>query len=90
MAGKSAVAVIPPQREKTFWQKVKEQKVLVLWALVFFVFGFIFYYLPLGGWVIGFQDYKPKNGLFGSQFVGFDKFIQLFSDVTFLRTLRNR
>ena len=49
MAGKSAVAVIPPQREKTFWQKVKEQKVLVLWALVFFVFGFIFYYLPLGG-----------------------------------------
>ena len=91
MAGKSAsaVAVIAPRQEKNFWQKIKEQKVLVLWALIFFVFGFIFYYLPLGGWVIGFQDYKPKNGLFGSQFIGFDKFIQLFSDVTFLRTLRN-
>lgn len=91
MVGKSAsaVAVIAPRQEKTFWQKIKEQKVLVLWALIFFVFGFIFYYLPLGGWVIGFQDYKPKNGLFGSQFIGFDKFIELFSDVTFLRTLRN-
>lgn len=91
MAGKnaSAVAVSSPIQGKTFMQKVKEQRVLVFWAVLFFIFGFIFYYVPLGGWVIGFQDYKPKNGLFGSEFVGFAKFAQLFSDVTFLPTLRN-
>ncbi len=88
MAGKSTTVPLA-RHEKTFWQKMREQKVLVFWAVIFFVFGFIFYYVPLGGWVIGFQEYKPKNGLFGSEFVGFAKFAQLFGDVTFLRTLRN-
>ena len=38
---------------------------------------------------MAFQDYKPKNGLFHSTFVGLDKFKQLFSDDTFIRVIRN-
>ena len=74
---------------KSTWARIREQKVLMIWSAFFVVYGFIFCYLPLAGWIMGFQDYKPKNGLFGSKFIGLDKFIQLFSDVTFLRTLRN-
>ncbi len=71
------------------WKEVKQQKVLLFWALVFFVYGIVFYYLPLAGWAIGFQNYKPKDGIFGSEFIGFEKFITLFSDATFLRVVRN-
>ena len=71
--------------KKRFWKEVGRQKVLLIWAAVFVVYGFVFCYLPLAGWLMAFQNYKPKDGLFGSQFVG----LQLFSDDTFLGVIRN-
>lgn len=38
---------------------------------------------------MAFQNYKPKDGLFGSKFVGLEKFQFLFSDEVFLRDIRN-
>lgn len=38
---------------------------------------------------MAFQNYKPKNGILGSTFVGLEKFKFLFSDATFIRTIRN-
>ena len=75
--------------KKRFWKEVGRQKVLLIWAAVFVVYGFVFCYLPLVGWIMAFQNYKPKDGLFGSQFVGLAKFQQLFSDDTFLGVIRN-
>ena len=75
--------------KKRFWKEVGRQKVLLIWAAVFVVYGFVFCYLPLAGWLMAFQIYKPKDGLFGSQFVGLAKFQQLFSDDTFLGVIRN-
>ena len=75
--------------KKRFWKEVGRQKVLLIWAAVFVVYGFVFCYLPLAGWLMAFQNYKPKDGLFGSQLVGLAKFQQLFSDDTFLGVIRN-
>ena len=75
--------------KKRFWKEAARQKVLLIWAAVFVVYGFVFCYLPLVGWIMAFQNYKPKDGLFGSQFVGLAKFQQLFSDDTFLGVIRN-
>ena len=75
--------------KKRFWKEVGHQKALLIWAAVFVVYGFVFCYLPLAGWLMAFQNYKPKDGLFGSQFVGLAKFQQLFSDDTFLGVIRN-
>ncbi len=80
---------IKEPRTPITWKEVKQQKVLLIWSLIFVIYGFVFYYLPLAGWVIAFQDYKPKNGIFGSEFIGFEKFIDLFSDATFIRVIRN-
>ena len=49
----------------------------------------LFAYVPLVGWVMAFQNYKPARGLFGQEWVGFDKFKFLFSDAVFLRDIRN-
>ncbi len=71
------------------WKEVKRQKALLFWSAVIVIYGFIFYYLPLGGWLMAFQNYKPAKGLFHSEFVGMFKFKRLFSDDTFLRVIRN-
>lgn len=71
------------------WKEIKRQKTLLIISLFVVVYGFIFYYLPLTGWVMAFQNYKPKNGLLGSEFIGLDKFKFLFSDATFIKVIRN-
>ena len=76
-------------KTKFDWKEFKRQKVLMFWAAIFVIYGVIFYYLPLGGWVIAFQNYKPALGMFKSKFVGFQKFQQLFSDSSFLEVIRN-
>ncbi len=67
----------------------KHQKVLIFWAAIITVYGIIFNYLPLAGWLMAFQNYKPVTGLLHSEFIGLDKFKLLFSDVAFLRVIRN-
>ncbi|HJC14463.1 MAG TPA: ABC transporter permease subunit [Candidatus Fusicatenibacter intestinigallinarum] len=76
-------------KTKFDWKEFKRQKVLMFWAAIFVIYGVIFYYLPLGGWVIAFQNYKPALGMFKSEFVGLQKFQQLFSDSSFLGVIRN-
>lgn len=86
----SEVALQAKNRDKKVtWKKVKRQKFLLLASFLMVVYGLIFYYVPLVGWVMAFQNYKPKNGLFGSKFVGLGKFQFLFEDMTFIRTIRN-
>ena len=65
---------------KITWKEIKRQKVLLIWSAIIVVYGVIFCYLPLGGWLMAFQNYKPKDGLLHSSFVGLAKFQQLFSD----------
>lgn len=74
---------------KITWKEIKRQKVLLIWAAIIVAYGVVFYYLPLAGWAMAFQNYKPKDGLLHSQFVGLAKFQQLFSDATFIRVIRN-
>ena len=71
------------------WAEVKKQKALLIWGGLIFIYGFIFCYLPLVGWLMAFQNYKPKDGLLHSKFVGLAKFKMLFSDEAFIRVIRN-
>jgi putative aldouronate transport system permease protein len=74
---------------KITWKEVKRQKVLLIWTAIIVAYGVVFYYLPLAGWAMAFEDYKPKDGIFHSAFVGMAKFKVLFSDATFIRVIRN-
>ena len=71
------------------WAEVKKQKALLIWGGLIFIYGVIFCYLPLAGWLMAFQNYKPKDGLLHSKFVGLAKFKMLFSDEAFIRVIRN-
>ncbi|GEN56317.1 sugar ABC transporter permease [Halolactibacillus alkaliphilus] len=72
-----------------FVRKSIEQKELLLMSMPFLIWLFIFKYLPLSGWLMAFQDYKPARGFQESEFVGFDQFKFLFQDDRFLQVMRN-
>ena len=75
--------------KKITWKEIKRQKFLLIVSFFMVIYGIIFYYWPLTGWLMAFQNYKPKDGLLGSKFVGLAKFQFLFQDATFLRVIRN-
>lgn len=75
--------------KKVTWKEIKRQKSLLIIAFFVTVYGFIFYYWPLTGWIMAFQNYKPGKGVLGSKFVGLDKFKFLFQDAAFIRVIRN-
>lgn len=74
---------------KATLKEMKRQKFLIIVALAVVVYGIIFYYWPLTGWIMAFQNFKPKNGLLGSTFVGMQKFKFLFEDDVFIKVIRN-
>lgn len=69
--------------------EMKKQAFLLVTSGLFLIYGVIFYYIPLGGWVMAFQNYKPKTGLLHSKWVGLAKFKFLFEDDKFIRVIRN-
>ena len=71
------------------FSEMKKQPFLLITSAIFLVYGIIFYYIPLGGWVMAFQNYKPKTGLLHSKWVGLAKFKFLFDDDKFIRVIRN-
>ncbi|MBO4889986.1 MAG: sugar ABC transporter permease [Lachnospiraceae bacterium] len=70
-------------------KEMKRQSFLMIVSFFMVVYGIIFYYWPLTGWIMAFQNYKPKKGLLGSKFVGLDKFKFLFEDDVFIKAIRN-
>lgn len=61
-------------RKKTFWEKVRDNKTLLLMCLPAITFFIVFAYCPMPGAYIAFTDFNYKSGIFASKFVGFDNF----------------
>jgi putative aldouronate transport system permease protein len=58
-------------------------------ALPAIVMVILFNYLPMFGLVMGFENYKPKTGIFGSDFIGLENFIDFFRSIYFGRVVSN-
>lgn len=71
-----------------FWGKLWGQRQLVLMSVPLVLYVILFTYVPLTGWTMAFQDFKPAKG-FASPWVGLKHFIDLFTDDVFLNVLRN-
>ena len=66
-------------RQKRSKLERKKSLQLILLGLPGLLWFFIFCYIPMGGSIIAFKDYKPKMGIFGSEWVGLDNFKFLFT-----------
>lgn len=75
--------------KKNLFKRMTKQKTLIIMSIPFLIYVFIFNYVPLAGWVMAFQKYKPAKGLFDQTWCGFEQFKFLFSDPTFFKVVRN-
>lgn len=76
-------------RIKNFFRTLSKQKMLMLMSLPFLIWVFVFKYVPLWGWTISFQKFRPSRDLFNQEWVGWDNFKFLFQEEAFYRVLRN-
>ncbi|MCR4620858.1 MAG: ABC transporter permease subunit [Clostridiales bacterium] len=62
---------------------------LCLMLLPVIAYFIIFKYIPMGGIVIAFKDFKLGLGVSGSEWVGFANFVDAFRTRLFIRSIRN-
>ncbi|GIP18527.1 sugar ABC transporter permease [Paenibacillus montaniterrae] len=72
-----------------FFKQLSKQKMLMLMSLPFLIWVLIFKYVPLYGWTIAFQKFRPARDLFNQEWVGLSNFKFLFQEEAFYRVLRN-
>ena len=75
--------------KKSKWKLLGKQKLLILMSLPFVLYIILFRYIPLWGWTMAFQVYKPYKTFSQQTWVGFKWFVQLFTEKEFLLSLRN-
>lgn len=72
------------------WVKVIiKQRYLMFMSFPFVIWLIIFRYLPLWGWTMAFQEYKPGLSFMSQKWVGFKYFIMMFKDPDFYLVMRN-
>lgn len=81
--------IIMRRREETFIHKVLSQRQLVFMTMPLILYIILFSYVPLWGWTMAFQNYRPGRTFFSQEWAGFRWFKFLFGDPGFLRVLRN-
>ncbi|MFC4388793.1 ABC transporter permease [Gracilibacillus marinus] len=74
---------------KNFFQRASKQKALLLMSLPFVVWLLIFKYIPIGGWLMAFQNYKPQFGFLEQEWAGLKHFRDLFNEPMFYTALEN-
>lgn len=67
----------------------KKHAALTLMFLPVVIYFVVFKYVPMGGIVIAFKNYKISRGIWGSTWCGLNNFRQAFRTVTFTRSVRN-
>ncbi len=67
----------------------KKNKVIYLMVLPVVIFFLVFCYAPMAGVVLAFQRYSIKGGIFGSEWIGFQNFLDFFKSYYFFRLLKN-
>lgn len=74
---------------RRFLTKLYNQRYLLLMCLPFVIWVILFRYVPIWGWTMAFQNYKPHRTFAQQQWVGLAHFRELFRDPMFYQVMRN-
>ena len=75
--------------KKNFYYYLKQNKTLLFMISPAVLFFIAMSYLPMGGIIVAFKDFKYDQGIFGSPWSGLDNFKFLFISGTAFRVIRN-
>ncbi|KAA9005517.1 sugar ABC transporter permease [Paenibacillus spiritus] len=71
------------------WKTIKSQKQLIFMSVPLLIYLIVFNYIPIWGWLMAFQNYRPNLSFSQQDWVGLQQFKFLFQDDTFMLVLRN-
>lgn len=89
LAKKSTVRKPKKGKKQITWALIKDQRQLIFMSVPLLAYIILFAYVPVWGWTMAFQDYKPALDFGDQKWVGFKHFQFLFTDDNFMRVLRN-
>ncbi|MDR0858875.1 MAG: ABC transporter permease subunit [Oscillospiraceae bacterium] len=64
-------------------------KAVYFMALPMLIYFIIFNWLPIGGMMLAFEEYSSRGGTLGSQYIGFQNFVDFFATSYLARIFRN-
>ncbi|MBQ8815399.1 MAG: sugar ABC transporter permease [Lachnospiraceae bacterium] len=76
-------------RKATIKHAFKRDWRLYVFLIIPVVYTLVFKYIPMGGLVIAFEEYKVRKGIWGSDWVGFENFLKFFESYQFGRVVKN-
>jgi len=82
----SAIAI---SSQKNFFFKLSRQRQILFMSLPIILYIILFVYVPLWGWTMAFQNYRPAKKFSNQEWAGIYWFKFLFEDKVFLKTIRN-
>ncbi|EBK2060017.1 sugar ABC transporter permease, partial [Salmonella enterica subsp. enterica serovar Typhi] len=77
------------KRQRITWSIIKDQRQLIFMSVPLLAYIILFAYVPVWGWTMAFQNYKPARSFGQQEWIGFKQFKFLFTDDSFMRVLRN-
>ena len=93
MAGKTARAVLSPEQKaynrKRLWVEIKKHRLLYVFMLPCLLSLIVFSYIPMGGIVLAFKNYRFDLGIYGSEWAGLKHFKAFMTSPEFWITTRN-
>lgn len=75
------------EKGKRLFRRIWKNKTIYIVLLPALVWYLIFVYVPMGGLMLAFKDYKANLGILGSQWIGLKHFESLFYDVDFWQSV---
>lgn len=78
-----------PIKRSSKWAYIKKHRLLYLMLLPGLLLTLIFKYIPMYGILLAFKDYNPLKGIWGSEWIGLDNFIQFIDSPNFKILLEN-
>ena len=76
-------------KRQQFWKDFRKNWQLHLLLLLPVIYVLIFYYWPMYGVQIAFRDYRPRDGIVGSAWVGLKWFKKFLTNYNFKQVFGN-
>ncbi len=90
--GQCANAAAPQKRNskwKKLWKKVWHYRQIYLMLLPVIIFYIVYCYVPMYGIVLAWKEWRPKFGVLGSPWIGWENFETVFTQQLLPRAIRN-
>lgn len=78
-----------PKKKNGFLNDVKRYRTMLLMLMPAMILVFVFSYIPMGGVILAFKQFRYDLGIFGSPFVGMDNFKFFFQSGDAWNVTRN-